>query len=761
MEDRIEFLHGSFFDLLPKLRGDVVFLSPPWGGVDYAASPRFFDLERDMPFNGVALYRHALALTPNVVYYLPKNTQREHVALLAPLTPCDCGDVHACVRPLPPLNAVSGDAASATAGDVPAQTLPQPLPQPQQQSQLGVVASQHILIHGYWPSSASASAPAAGGAEFVAAPVVATACGPCEAVESTFPADNPCFRPSLDWGDGTALVLPFAYAWARHFLLAHAPAMAGARQDDGCQDDGRGDDQRALLAQVAQAAGAGEFYRDYARIVRQHYPKPARKPAAAAALSAAAAALSAASVSDSSSAGATGSESGAVAAAAAAPTLSPWARALPSLPNPFLLLLPWDPRSAVGTAFRAYMGRAGAEAAAWHHAWVNLFHVLLALRTATANASATATRSVDGADGDDDEAAQRGSNGDSGSGSGDEDEGEDIAGPATKRARPASASSAHARARPAEMDWGGATFDDSALLRAVLHTPEAPRVPLQTLAKYLDRASKTAAQAAAHLHRRRSAGQGDEEEGDDGDDDGHTSLFSDGLASLGDGAGGLAAASDARAPAPWSDWSALVTATLRSPLLRALLRRLFEDALAYERAARLRLPQWGHSADRERQWATLEPLARAVADGTAPSVPPPSSLTRPRSAQPQQPQDKAAAGGSAGGCEHPSESAQAQSPHVYSITMPVADRAPATCGAHTHAPVPTATAHSAAAAAAAAAESAEAADGIDTGSDEWNKHGWRWGCDIETACFNGSAKAVIGYFGVLAQAVPLQSMRDG
>ena len=36
VEERIEFIVGDFFSVVPSLRGaDVIFLSPPWGGPEY------------------------------------------------------------------------------------------------------------------------------------------------------------------------------------------------------------------------------------------------------------------------------------------------------------------------------------------------------------------------------------------------------------------------------------------------------------------------------------------------------------------------------------------------------------------------------------------------------------------------------------------------------------------------------------------------------------------------------------------------------
>lgn len=33
--DRIEFIVGDFLQMFTKLEGDIVFLSPPWGGPQY------------------------------------------------------------------------------------------------------------------------------------------------------------------------------------------------------------------------------------------------------------------------------------------------------------------------------------------------------------------------------------------------------------------------------------------------------------------------------------------------------------------------------------------------------------------------------------------------------------------------------------------------------------------------------------------------------------------------------------------------------
>ncbi|MEQ2304702.1 Trimethylguanosine synthase [Ameca splendens] len=49
--DQIDFLQGDFLQLAPTLRGDVVFLSPPWGGPDYLNAD-VFDIRTMMEPDG-------------------------------------------------------------------------------------------------------------------------------------------------------------------------------------------------------------------------------------------------------------------------------------------------------------------------------------------------------------------------------------------------------------------------------------------------------------------------------------------------------------------------------------------------------------------------------------------------------------------------------------------------------------------------------------------------------------------------------------
>ncbi|TNN58138.1 Trimethylguanosine synthase [Liparis tanakae] len=66
--DRIDFVQGDFLQLAPRLRGDVVFLSPPWGGPDYLTAE---------------IFRLAKLISDNIVYFLPRNADMDQIASLA------------------------------------------------------------------------------------------------------------------------------------------------------------------------------------------------------------------------------------------------------------------------------------------------------------------------------------------------------------------------------------------------------------------------------------------------------------------------------------------------------------------------------------------------------------------------------------------------------------------------------------------------------------------------------------------------------
>lgn len=67
--------------VLPTLKADVVFLSPPWGGPAYQAS-KTFDLNSMIPppLSALDMFRAAREVTPNVVFFLPRNVDAVQVA---------------------------------------------------------------------------------------------------------------------------------------------------------------------------------------------------------------------------------------------------------------------------------------------------------------------------------------------------------------------------------------------------------------------------------------------------------------------------------------------------------------------------------------------------------------------------------------------------------------------------------------------------------------------------------------------------------
>lgn len=83
VEDRIDFICGDFFKIVPGLVGvDVIFLSPPWGGCDYA-NHEVFDLQTMIPMDGIKIFETALEVCENIAYFVPKNTDMDQLTSLA------------------------------------------------------------------------------------------------------------------------------------------------------------------------------------------------------------------------------------------------------------------------------------------------------------------------------------------------------------------------------------------------------------------------------------------------------------------------------------------------------------------------------------------------------------------------------------------------------------------------------------------------------------------------------------------------------
>ncbi|KAF8264507.1 RNA cap guanine-N2 methyltransferase-domain-containing protein [Lactarius quietus] len=91
---RIEFVLADFRSFAARILNptpssslarkiDVVFLSPPWGGPEYLSGPEYH-LARTQPEPASELFRLARLLTPNVAFYVPRNTVLADIAALLP-----------------------------------------------------------------------------------------------------------------------------------------------------------------------------------------------------------------------------------------------------------------------------------------------------------------------------------------------------------------------------------------------------------------------------------------------------------------------------------------------------------------------------------------------------------------------------------------------------------------------------------------------------------------------------------------------------
>ena len=81
--DRIEWIHGDFMALAPSLTADVIFLSPPWGGPEYAKQSEFDIVSMMGGLDGFEIFRAAFQVAPNVAYFLPRNTSERQILQMA------------------------------------------------------------------------------------------------------------------------------------------------------------------------------------------------------------------------------------------------------------------------------------------------------------------------------------------------------------------------------------------------------------------------------------------------------------------------------------------------------------------------------------------------------------------------------------------------------------------------------------------------------------------------------------------------------
>eukprot|EP01134_Creolimax_fragrantissima_P002861 CFRG2861T1 len=82
VEHKIKFILGDYMELAPTLEADVVFLSPPWGGPDYL-SANVFDIKTMMVPDGYDIFSISKQITPNIAYFVPRNSNKEQLVHLA------------------------------------------------------------------------------------------------------------------------------------------------------------------------------------------------------------------------------------------------------------------------------------------------------------------------------------------------------------------------------------------------------------------------------------------------------------------------------------------------------------------------------------------------------------------------------------------------------------------------------------------------------------------------------------------------------
>ncbi|KAF3446649.1 hypothetical protein FNV43_RR11829 [Rhamnella rubrinervis] len=83
VDDRIDFIKGDFFAMAPKLKANIVFLSPPWGGPDYAKVETYDIKTMLKPRDGYFLFNTAKEIASRIVMFLPKTVDLNQLAELS------------------------------------------------------------------------------------------------------------------------------------------------------------------------------------------------------------------------------------------------------------------------------------------------------------------------------------------------------------------------------------------------------------------------------------------------------------------------------------------------------------------------------------------------------------------------------------------------------------------------------------------------------------------------------------------------------
>ncbi|KAF9796953.1 hypothetical protein SFRURICE_010485 [Spodoptera frugiperda] len=77
VHEKIEFITGDFFELAPRLKADMVFLSLPWGGPPYSKAKEYEVESMLRPRPASELMQVVRTISPNVELFLPRNTRHD------------------------------------------------------------------------------------------------------------------------------------------------------------------------------------------------------------------------------------------------------------------------------------------------------------------------------------------------------------------------------------------------------------------------------------------------------------------------------------------------------------------------------------------------------------------------------------------------------------------------------------------------------------------------------------------------------------
>ncbi|XP_051214663.1 uncharacterized protein [Lolium perenne] len=80
VNDHIDFIVGDFIHIAPHLKGETAFMSPPWGGPDYAKVDVYDIKTMFKPCDGYYLFKLATTIASRVVMFLPRNTDLNQLA---------------------------------------------------------------------------------------------------------------------------------------------------------------------------------------------------------------------------------------------------------------------------------------------------------------------------------------------------------------------------------------------------------------------------------------------------------------------------------------------------------------------------------------------------------------------------------------------------------------------------------------------------------------------------------------------------------